>query len=442
LKEWKRLRLTGSDGFVTADTANADGILLTVAIKTDVFRKGVISMIHIAIFGFGVVGGGTAEVLTQNMKLISERVGDEIGIKYILDLRDFPDSPFADRVVHDVNIILNDPDVKICAELMGGSHPAFEFSKAALEAGKSVVTSNKEVVANFGPELLKVAAAHNARYLFEASVGGAIPVIHPIDNCLTANDITEVSGILNGTTNYILTQMIQKNKDFSTALAEAQAKGYAERNPSADVDGIDTCRKIAILSAIAFGELIPPEQIRVQGIRDVSLKDVAYAGRIGASVKLIGRALHVGDRLCAVVAPMMVDRANPLANISDVYNGILVNGNASGDVMFYGRGAGKLPTASAVVADIIDIATYLHHPEHNFHVWGRVPADRILSAEDLPSRFYLRFAKKSAAVDTVGSIEVLEDSADGFVAVTAEKVTPAMLTPLFADNSGMAMRLL
>ncbi|MBE6612424.1 MAG: homoserine dehydrogenase, partial [Ruminococcaceae bacterium] len=228
-------------------------------------------MIHVAILGFGVVGSGTAEVLTQNAALISERVGDDINIKYILDLRDFPDSPFADKIVYDINIILNDPEVKICAELMGGSHPAFEFSSAAMKAGKSVVTSNKEVVANFGPELLKIAAENNVRYLFEASVGGGIPVIHPIGACLTANDITGVDGILNGTTNYILTQMINESKDFATALAEAQEKGYAERDPSADVDGIDTCRKIAILSAIAFGKLVPPDMIKTEGIRGVTL---------------------------------------------------------------------------------------------------------------------------------------------------------------------------
>ncbi len=347
-------------------------------------------MIQIAIFGFGVVGSGTAEVLTQNAKLIAQRVGEEIGIKYILDLREFPDSPFADRIVHDINVILNDPEVKICAELMGGSHPAFDFSAAALKAGKSVVTSNKEVVANFGPELLSLAAENNVRYLFEASVGGGIPVIHPIGSCLTANDITEVDGILNGTTNYILTRMISAGKDFDTALAEAQQKGYAERDPSADVDGIDTCRKISILSATAFGELVPPDCIETEGIRGVTLEDVENAGKLGAAVKLIGRAVRCGGTVSAMAAPMLVPYDNPLSNISGVYNGILVNGNAIGDVMFYGRGAGKLPTASAVVSDIIDIASFLTHPQHSVHIWKRLAKEKILPASESPSCWYVR----------------------------------------------------
>lgn len=397
-------------------------------------------MINVAIFGFGVVGGGTAEVLTKNAELIAERVGDSINIKYILDLRDFPDSPFAGKVVHDINIILNDPEVRICAELMGGSHPAFEFSKAAMEAGKSVVTSNKEVVANFGPELLAIAAAHNVRYLFEASVGGGIPVIHPIDSCLTANDITEVDGILNGTTNYILTQMIECGKDFSEALAEAQQKGYAERNPSADVDGIDTCRKISILSAIAFGSLIPPELIKTEGIRNVTPKDVEIAEKLGASIKLIGRALRVDGKLCAMVAPMLVKRTNPLANISDVYNGVLVNGNAIGDVMFYGRGAGKLPTASAVVSDIIDIATYLDHPLHNFHAWSRTHENEVMSADKLKSKFYLRFEKKPNHCLCMLDAEVVEDSEDCYAVVTGE-VSPLEIGITLAEKY-QAMRIL
>lgn len=377
-------------------------------------------MINVAIFGFGVVGSGTAEVLTKNADLIKERVGDEINIKYILDLRDFPDSPFADKIVHDINVILADPEVKICAELMGGSHPAFEFSKAALEAGKSVVTSNKEVVANFGVELMKTAAENNVRYLFEASVGGGIPVIHPIDNCLRANDITEIDGILNGTTNYILTRMINEGIDFDAALAEAQAKGYAEKNPSADVDGIDTCRKISILSGVAFGNLIPPEFIRTEGIRSVTLKDVELAERLGASIKLIGRAVEKDGKFCAMVAPMLVKKANPLSNISDVYNGVLISGNAVGDVMFYGRGAGKLPTASAVVSDIIDIATYLDHPQHNFHAWGRLTKDQILDADHLKSKFLLRFDKKPNHCLCMLDAEVIEESENCYAVVTGE----------------------
>ena len=342
--------------------------------------------------------------------------------------------------MHDIDVILNDPEVKICAELMGGSHPAFEFSKRALEAGKSVVTSNKEVVANFGPELLKIAADNNVRYLFEASVGGGIPVIHPIGSCLTANDITEVDGILNGTTNYILTQMINEHKDFDTALAEAQAKGYAERNPSADVDGIDTCRKVSILSAIAFGRLVPPEKIQAEGIRGVTLRDVANAAKFGAAIKLIGRTVRVGDKISASVGPTLVRYSNPLANISDVYNGILVNGNAIGDVMFYGRGAGKLPTASAVVSDIIDIATYLDHPVHNFHVWERLTDDEILPADRVKSRFYLRFDKKPNHCLCMLDAEVIEDSEDCYAVITGE-VSPLEIGITLSENY-TAMRVL
>ena len=362
----------------------------------------------------------------------------QINIKYILDLRDFPGHPLADRVVHDIDVILADPDVKICAELMGGSHPAFEFSERALKAGKSVVTSNKEVVANFGPELLRTAAENNVRYLFEASVGGGIPVIHPIGSCLTANDITEVDGILNGTTNYILTKMISEGADFDSALAEAQQKGYAERNPAADIDGIDTCRKISILSAIAFGRLVPPEKISTEGIRAVSLVDVANAAKLGYVVKLIGKAVRVGDKISACVSPTLVSRSNPLANINDVYNGILVNGNAIGDVMFYGRGAGKLPTASAVVSDIIDIATYLDHPVHNFHVWERLSDDEILPADELESRFYLRFASKPETLSGLPEPSVVSDETGNF-AVVCGKTTLKSLRERYGDCTIMRL---
>ena len=388
-------------------------------------------MINIAIFGFGVVGGGTAEVLTENASLIASRVGEPINIKYILDLRDFPDSPFRDCVVHDIDVILNDPEVKICAELMGGSHPAYEFSVRAMKAGKSVVTSNKEVVANFGPELLKTADECGVRYLFEASVGGGIPVIHPIGSCLTANDISEVDGILNGTTNYILTEMFSNGKDFDSALKEAQEKGYAERNPSADVDGIDACRKISILSAIAFGSLVPPEEISTEGIRNVTAADVANAKKIGAAIKLIGRAVKVGGKISACVAPMFVRETNPLAGITGVYNGILVNGNAIGDVMFYGRGAGKLPTASAVVSDIIEIAMYLNHPVRPYHVWSRLPKESILSADEIPSKFCLRFAVKPETLPE--SVTVITDEPSDFAIVTSE-MTPAELKKKFDGN--------
>ena len=312
-------------------------------------------MINIAVLGFGVVGSGTCEVLTANQKFIQERSGCEYNIKYILDLRDFPDSPFADRVVHDFNVILNDPEVSIVAEMMGGSHPAYDFSIACLRAGKHVVTSNKEVVSTFGTELCRVAAENGVRYLFEASVGGGIPIIRPIINDLASNNINEVAGILNGTTNYILTKMRDCGESFDSALKEAQRLGYAEANPSADVDGIDAARKIVILAALASGKLIDPKTIHTEGITKISLVDTKLAAEMGYAIKLIGHTAIVDEKLIAYVAPHMVPLSNPLSGINDVFNGILVKADMVGEVMFYGPGAGKLPTASAVVADIIDI---------------------------------------------------------------------------------------
>lgn len=315
-------------------------------------------MIKIAILGFGVVGSGTAEVLTENKKIIEERLGCEYAIKYILDLRDFPDSPFADLVVHDFNVILNDPEVTVVAEMMGGSHPAYDFSKACLEVGKHVITSNKEVVSNFGVELCSIAAEHGVRYLFEASVGGGIPVIRPMLNDLASNKITKICGILNGTTNYILTKMRDEGESFADALSEAQKLGYAEANPSADVDGIDAARKIVILAALASGKLISPKTIHTEGITSISLLDTKIAEALGCSIKLIGQAHIAKDGLTALVSPCMVSKANPLSRIDDVFNGILIDANMVGEVMFYGPGAGKLPTASAVVADIIDVIAH------------------------------------------------------------------------------------
>ena len=313
-------------------------------------------MINIAILGFGVVGSGTAEVLTENKAIIEERLGCEYQIRYILDLRNFPDSPFGDLVTHDFNTILNDPEVTVVAEMMGGSHPAYDFTKACLEAGKSVVTSNKEVVSTFGVELCQIAKEHGVRYLFEASVGGGIPVIRPMINDLSSNRIKKISGILNGTTNYILTSMRDNGASFDDALREAQKLGYAEANPSADVDGIDAARKIVILAALASGKLVDPKSIPTVGITKITLTDTKIAQAFGYTVKLIGHAKVEEDgKLTAFVSPRMVPACNPLSRIDGVFNGILVDANMVGEVMFYGPGAGKLPTASAVVADIIDI---------------------------------------------------------------------------------------
>ncbi len=314
-------------------------------------------MINIAILGFGVVGSGTAEVIEKNKDVIKEKTGAELSIKHILDLRDFPDSPFEKLITHDFNDIINDSEVDIVVEAMGGAHPAYDFSKAALEAGKSVVTSNKLVVAEFGTELLETAEKNGVRYLFEASVGGGIPIIKPMMSDLAQNRIDGISGILNGTTNYILTQMSENGTSFADALKEAQAKGYAEADPTSDIEGHDAARKIVILAALAYGKLVSPQSIHCEGITKINSKDVSFARELGGhSIKLIGHAEKVDDKVLAFVAPRLIPSANPLHDISDVFNGILISCDMLGDAMFYGRGAGKLPTASAVVSDVIDIA--------------------------------------------------------------------------------------
>lgn len=310
---------------------------------------------EIALLGFGVVGSGAAEVLMENQKLIARRIGEEVNVRYILDLRDFPDHPLGNRVVHDIAPILADAEVRVVAEMMGGSHPAYEFTKAALEAGKNVVTSNKEVVANFGAELLEIAAAHGVVYLFEASVGGGIPILRPLRDDLASNEILSVSGILNGTTNYILTKMKRENAAFIDALKEAQSLGYAEANPTADVEGIDAARKIVILAALAFGKLLSPDQIPVQGISGVTAEQTAVCTALGFSVKLIGHTEKQNGKILALVAPHAVAEANPISHVEGIFNGILVNANMVGKTFFYGPGAGKLPTASAVVADILNV---------------------------------------------------------------------------------------
>ncbi len=373
-------------------------------------------MINIAILGFGVVGSGTAEVLTANQKFIEKRCGCEYNIKYILDLRDFPDSPFADKVVHDFNIILNDPEITIVAEMMGGSHPAYDFSIACLRAGKHVVTSNKEVVSTFGTELCKTAAENGVRYLFEASVGGGIPIIRPIINDLASNNINQISGILNGTTNYILTKMRDCGESFDTALKDAQRLGYAEANPSADVDGIDAARKIVILAALASGKLIDPKTIHTEGITAISLADTKLAALLGFAIKLIGYTKVEDNKLVAYVAPHMVPLSNPLSGINDVFNGVLVKADMVGEVMFYGPGAGKLPTASAVVADIIDIMSNKTDDTKTIN-WTDAKATDIADFNSYSSKRVFVFNGKSL----VEGIKTVSDN--GFSATLTDEMT-------------------
>ena len=382
-------------------------------------------MINIAVLGFGVVGSGTVEVLTENKALIDKQVKDTTCVKYILDLREFPDSPFGNLVVHDINIILNDPTVSVVAEMMGGSHPAYEFTKACLEAGKSVVTSNKEVVANFGTELLAIAKANGVSYLFEASVGGGIPIIRPMNHDLSSNQITAVSGILNGTTNYILTKMETEGTDFAVALKDAQAKGYAEAIPTADVEGLDAARKIVILAAMAFGKRISPDRIHCEGITAITTDLVALARSMGCAIKLIGHCTMVDGRILAMVSPRLVPESNPIAGVNDVFNGILVKANMVGEVMFYGPGAGKLPTASAVVADMMDI---MGNTPVNVKspVWVDATDDEIADFDDYACRslWVLKadWLDDEEVEDTFGAMTHLK-SENGLMAFIGESMT-------------------
>ncbi len=317
-------------------------------------------MINIAVLGYGTVGSGVVEILDKNGEKIKQRAGNqEINVKYVLDRKEFPEDPIQEKIVHDYDIILDDPEVDIVVEVMGGVEPAYTYTKQALLAGKSVCTSNKELVAVHGPELLKISKENNLNFLFEASVGGGIPIIRPLNQSLTADEIEEITGILNGTTNYILTKMTKEGSDFHTVLKEAQDLGYAESDPSADVDGHDACRKIAILSSLAYGMHVDFKDIYTEGISSISDIDIKYAKEINGHIKLLATSKKVGDQVLAMVSPMIIKPDNPLYGVNDVFNAIFVRGKYIGDVMFYGSGAGKLPTASAVVSDIVDAAKHI-----------------------------------------------------------------------------------
>lgn len=346
-------------------------------------------MISVALMGHGVVGSGVAEILTTHKQKLFSSVGEEIYLKHILDLRDFPESPLCDRFTKDFEEIINDKEVRVVIETMGGINPAYDFTKRCLSLGKSVVTSNKELVARHGAELLAIAKENNANYLFEASVGGGIPILRPIDQCLVANNVDEIAGILNGTTNFILTKMITENMAFDTALKLAQDLGYAERNPEADVEGHDACRKICILASLAFGKHVYPDNVHTEGITKITLEDVEYAASWGGVIKLIGSCKPLGDGMMdIVVAPMFVPCTSQLANINDVFNGIMVRGDCTGDVVFYGKGAGKLPTASAVVADTVDCCKHLKARKRLF--WVDSKEDNIADYKLSKTKVYVR----------------------------------------------------
>ena len=355
-------------------------------------------MIQVAIMGHGTVGSGVYAVFEMNAREISRAVGQPVEVKYVLDLRDFSSLPYADKFITDFSVIENDPEVTVVAEVMGGVGAAYEFTKRCLKAGKSVCTSNKELVATHGEELLALAKAHNVNYLFEASVGGGIPVIRPMIQCLAANRIDEICGILNGTTNYILSEMIHMGVSFEDALKQAQALGYAENDPTADIEGHDACRKICILSDLAFGDKIDPNEVSCQGISKITLKDVALADELGYVIKLIGRAKRAENgKIYAFVAPHLVAKSSPLAAVEEVFNGIMVTGNAVGEVMFYGQGAGKLATASAVVADMMDAIA--HADKRRPVEWGDGSEKLLLSLDALESAWYVPGEAPEAIVD-------------------------------------------
>ena len=369
-------------------------------------------MIQVAVLGYGTVGSGVVEVIERNKAEINKKSGEELNVKYILDLRDFPGDAYADKVVHDVNMILDDPEVKIICETMGGLKPAYDFTKKALSLGKSVCTSNKELVAAHGPELIRVAHENKCNYLFEASVGGGIPIIRPLNYSLTAEKIDAITGILNGTTNYILTKMDREGADFEAVLKEAQEKGYAERNPEADVEGYDACRKIAILSSLMCCKNVKYEEIYTEGITKITATDFVYARAMGRTIKLLAQSKEVDGKLFAMVAPFMISRDNPLYMVNDVFNAVCVHGNMLGDSMYYGKGAGKLPTASAVVSDVVDCARHIGKVIMCF--WDDEDV-KVSDVSEARRAFFVRVdvAKEKEAIDTFKSVRVIEADVEG-----------------------------
>lgn len=382
------------------------------------------NMISIAVLGYGTVGSGVVEVIKKNHNSISKRAGQEVSIKYVLDLREFPGDPVQEILVHDYNVILNDPEVKIVVEVLGGINPAYGFVKSALEAGKSVATSNKELVAAHGAELLAIAKANNVNFLFEASVGGGIPIIRPINQSLTADEITEITGILNGTTNYILSKMTDEGSDFDSVLKSAQEKGYAERNPEADVEGYDACRKIAILTSLACGKQVDFEDIYTEGITKITEADIKYAKAIGAAIKLLGTSRWINGSIYSMVAPFMIDKNHTLYNVSGVFNGIFVHGNMLGDTMFYGRGAGKLPTASAVVADVVDATK--HQGTNIMTIWDEEKIT-LGDMKDFECRFFVRVKDTNSKADienAFGNVSYIQaDGVTGELAFLTDKIS-------------------
>ncbi|MCI9600401.1 MAG: homoserine dehydrogenase [Lachnospiraceae bacterium] len=385
-------------------------------------------MIKVAIMGYGTVGSGVYEVIRTNEKSIDKKVGQELRIKYVLDLREFPGDPVMEVLTHDFEDIINDEEVRIVAEVMGGLHPAYEFTRRCLEAGKSVCTSNKELVAEHGAELIQIAKDHQVNYLFEASVGGGIPIIRPLNSSLTADVILEVSGILNGTTNYMLTKMDREGLDYMDVLKEAQDKGYAELHPEADVEGWDACRKIAILTSLASGNQVDFHDIYTEGITKITSEDFLYAKKLNRSIKLLAISRKTGDTYCAMVSPALVHREHPLYVVNDVFNAVFVKGNMLGNSMFYGSGAGKLPTASAVAGDMVDAARHLGKIITLF--WD--PEKLTLAPmEQMTRRFFIRMKSDAEPEKLFGDGERIHAGISGEVGF----ITPVMTEAEFVEKA-------
>ena len=387
-------------------------------------------MAKVAVLGYGTVGSGIVEVINTNQELIAKRVGCPVEVKYILDLRDFPGDPYENLVVHDVDVIMNDPEVEIVCEAMGGTGAAYAFTKTALSKGKSVCTSNKALVAEYGTELIELAKANKCNYLFEASCGGGIPIIRPLRTSLSPEKIVAIKGILNGTTNYILTRMEQEGADFDSVLKDAQALGYAEANPEADVEGHDACRKIAILSSLGFGKTDYYKDVYTEGITRITMEDFAYMKQLKATIKLLGMSREVNGEYFAMVAPFVLTRENPLYRVDDVMNAILVTGNTLGDTMYYGAGAGKLPTASAVVADVCECV--LHKGIHLSSNWE--PEKLALADAALAEwKFFVRVPKadEEKIGQIFGEVKMLESVKEGETAF----VTPVMSEKAYKEKA-------
>ncbi len=376
-------------------------------------------MIKVAIMGFGTVGTGVAKVIAENAKQIERKLGEPLQVKTIL-VRHFKDGPYRQLMTDDFSRIEEDQEIRVVVETIGGVEAAYEYTRRALEAGKHVVTANKQLVAEHGCELLELARKKNVNYLFEASVGGGIPVLHPLTQCLAANRIEEVYGILNGTTNYILTRMVRGGIFFSDALREAQAKGYAEADPTADVEGIDAGRKTCILADLAFGHQVDPEEVPMTGISKLSLRDVKIAERAGYRIKLLGRAVRMpGGGRTAYVAPHLIPEDHPLANVEDVFNAVVVRGNATGEVMFYGKGAGEMPTASACVSDIMEAVE--QSAQRGGYDWSSETAG-FVDPNELHTRFYFRIeGSLTDAAMAFGQVEVLSE--DGETAFLTDRIS-------------------